>query len=95
MFEDTPPRRKNDLAGLTRVPAKLHLRPGERRTVTFSLHTHQLGYYDVTMRYAVHPGMVELLIGNSSRNLPLRAQLEIVGRRTEVDKVFFSKTNER
>ena len=85
------PRPMLELKGFRRI----HLRPGERRTVTFSLHTHQLGYYDVTMRYAVHPGMVELLIGNSSRNLPLRAQLEIVGRRTEVDKVFFSKTNER
>jgi hypothetical protein len=43
------------------------------------LHTHQLGYYDGGGHYAVHPGVVEVLIGTSSQNLPLDGRFEIVG----------------
>jgi beta-glucosidase len=57
---------------------------------TFTLHTHQLGYYDEGMHYAVHPGPVEVLVGRSSQDLPLAGCFEIVGKRTQVDKVFFS-----
>jgi beta-glucosidase len=65
--------------------------------VTFVLHTHQLGYYDQAMRYAVHPGTVEVLVGHASDHLPLSGQFEIVGQRTEEDssKVFFSQAHER
>jgi len=69
---------------------RIHLLPGECKTVTFTLHTHQLGYYDESMRYAVHPGTIELLVGSSSQQLPLSGRFEIVGERAEVGKVFFS-----
>lgn len=84
---DAPvPRPIKELKGFRRI----HLEAGERRTVTFTLHTHHLGYYDEDMRYAVHPGPVAILIGRSSQDLPLAGHFEIVGERSEVDKVFFS-----
>jgi len=66
---------------------RIRLGPGERKTVTFTLHTHQLGHYDEGERYVVDPGTVELWVGSLSQNLPLAS------RRTQVDKVFFSPVN--
>jgi beta-glucosidase len=84
----TVPRPIKELKGFKRIT----LEPGERKTVTFALHTHQLGYYDETNQYAVHPGTVAVMVGNASDHLPLTDQFEIVGQRTDVgtDKVFFS-----
>jgi beta-glucosidase len=83
----TVPRPSKELKGFKRI----HLGPGERKTVTFTLHSHQLGYYDEDMRYAAHPGPVEVLVGRSSQDLPLADRFEIVGKRTQVNKVFFSR----
>jgi beta-glucosidase len=81
----TMPQPIKELKGFKRI----HLEPGECKTVTFTLHTHQLGYYDEGMRYTVHPGTVEALVGSSSRNLPLAGRFEIAGQR-RVSKVFSS-----
>jgi beta-glucosidase len=71
----TVPRPSKELRDFKRA----HLEPGEYKAVTFMLHTHQLGYYDGEGHYAVHPGVVEVLIGTSSQNLPLDGRFEIVG----------------
>jgi beta-glucosidase len=83
----TVPRPIKELKGFQRIT----LGPGECKTVTFLLHTHQIGYYDESMCYTVWPGMVEVMVGNWSQNLPLIGQFEIVGERAEVSKVFFSQ----
>jgi beta-glucosidase len=85
----TVPRPIQELKGFERIT----LEPGERKTVAFTMDTRLLGYHDEAMRYAVVPGVVEVLIGNSSRQLPLAGQFEIVGQSTEVgdEKVFFSQ----
>ncbi|MBC7227410.1 MAG: glycoside hydrolase family 3 C-terminal domain-containing protein [Thermoflexales bacterium] len=72
---------------------RLHLQPGERKTVVFTLHTHQLGLYDESGRYMVWPGIVDIMVGRSSRDLPLTGMVEIAGRPVDVghDKVFFSR----
>ncbi len=82
-----------ELKGFKRIT----LQPGKRKTVTFTLHTHQLGYYDEAVRYVVQPGTVEVMIGNSSKHLPLSGQFEIVGQRASVGsaKVFFSQVQEK
>jgi beta-glucosidase len=85
--EATVPRPIKELKGFKRIS----LQPGERKMVTFVLHTHQLGYYDEAMRYAVHPGTVEVLVGNSSQHLPLSGSFVITGSQTEVDKVYLSQ----
>lgn len=83
------PRPIRELKGFRRI----HLRPGERRTVTFRVHTGLLGYHDDNLRHAVHPGPVDLLIGDSSEHLPLQVRVGIVGPRTECDRVFFSEAS--
>lgn len=82
------PRLNQELRGFARV----NLEPGERKTVTFTLFVNQLTAYEDEMIAAVKPGMVEVLVGNSSANLPLRAAFEIVGSPVDVakEKVFFS-----
>jgi beta-glucosidase len=87
--EATVPRPIKELKDFRRV----RLEPGESKTVTFGLHTHQIGYYDETLHYAVHPGVVEVFVGRSSQDLPLCGRFKIVGRQTEVGKVFFSQVS--
>ena len=82
--DSTVPRPIRELKGFRRIS----LEPGECKTVSFGLHTHQLGYYDEELQYAVHPGMVEVQVGTSSQNLPLAGQFKIVGTRTRVSKVL-------
>lgn len=87
---DAPdPRPIKELKGFQRV----HLRPGERKTVVFTLHTHQLGLYDESGRYMVWPGTVDIMVGPSSRDLPLAGAVEIAGQPVDVahTKVFFSR----
>lgn len=87
---DAPdPRPIKELKGFQRI----HLLPGERKTVVFTLHTHQLGLYDRGGHYIVWPGTVEIMVGRSSNDLPLAGKIEIVGKPTDVthSKVFFSQ----
>jgi beta-glucosidase len=87
------PRPIKELKGFKRIS----LEPGDRKTVTFVLHTHLLGYYDEAICYTVHPGAVDLMVGNASDHLPLSGRFEIVGQRPEVDNVqiFFSQVQEK
>jgi beta-glucosidase len=56
----TPPVRQ--LAGFERV----HLEPGETRTLTFRLGASQLGFWNQAMRYVVEPGTFDVWAGGSS-----------------------------
>ncbi len=82
------PRPIKELKGFVRVT----LQPGERRTVTFTLYANQLGVYDEAMTYALQPGIVDVMVGSSSRDLPLSGTFEIVGQTAGIreDRVFFS-----
>jgi beta-glucosidase len=82
------PRPLKELKGFKRIS----LRPGECQTVTFTLYVNQLSVYDEALLAAVHPGRVEVMVGNSSASLPLRGAFEIVGPPAGVsnEKVFFS-----
>jgi beta-glucosidase len=70
---------------------RIHLGPGESKSVTFTLHSRQLGYHDDEVRYAVHPGRMKVSVGGSSQDLPLAGQVEITGERTKVERVFFGQ----
>ena len=62
------PRPLRDLRGFQRV----HLEPGETRTVTLSLPVDYLSYWDVDAdRWAVEPGPVQLQVGASSSDIRL------------------------
>jgi beta-glucosidase len=67
------PRPIKELKGFKRIT----LEPGERRLVTFLLHTHQLSCCDEAMRCGVWPGTVQVTVGSSSQHLPLIGSFEI------------------
>jgi beta-glucosidase len=63
---------------------RLHLEAGECRTVAFSLSTDQLAYVDAGMRRVVEAGTVRILVGRSSADLPLSAEVALVGPTVEL-----------
>lgn len=64
-----------ELRGFKRV----HLDPGERKRVVFTLPVELLAYYDAAMHLAVEPATVHVMVGNSSAHLPLRASVRLTG----------------
>lgn len=84
-----PPRPIKELKGFKRIT----LEPGECKTVIFTLFVNQLAVFDEELISAVHPGKVEVMVGDSSSNLPLNGAFEVVGQPAAVlgDKVFFSQ----
>jgi beta-glucosidase len=74
---------------------KVWLDPGEAAEIAFTLSSNQLGHYDRTMRYVVEPGPLALQIGSSSRDIRLKAKLEITGgqpREMLKERAFFAKS---
>jgi beta-glucosidase len=64
-----------ELIGFQRVA----LEPGERRTVVFSIHAEQFSFTDVDYRRVIEPGRINLYVGRSANDLPLRTSIEIAG----------------
>src|SRR5205085_3434496 len=62
------------LAGFRRVS----LKPGEARTVEFSLTAKELGLYNKDMKFVVEPGKFRVFIGGSSVG-GLEAEFEVAG----------------
>ncbi len=59
--------------------ARVELGPGESRRVRFEVHTDRLSFTGRTYERVVEPGFVEVMVGRSSADIVLRAQLELVG----------------
>nr|MBA2382731.1 fibronectin type III-like domain-contianing protein [Chloroflexota bacterium] len=64
-----------ELCGFRRI----HLAAGECRTVAFELSTEQVAHRDAHHRRVVEPGTVRIHVGHSSAELPLSAELQLVG----------------
>ncbi len=63
-----------ELKGFTRVD----LQPGESKTVTITLARNDLAYWDPnSKKWTLTPGAYTVLVGDSSRQLPVRADLEL------------------
>jgi beta-glucosidase len=73
--EATVARPVRELRGFRRV----HLAPGECRTLAFTLSTEQLSYVGADLRRVVEPGRVSVQVGASSADLPLAAELLLRG----------------
>jgi beta-glucosidase len=57
---------------------KVMLQPGETKTVTFALDPRAFSYWDVkTDHWKIDPGEFSIFVGDSSRNLPLQAPLQM------------------
>jgi beta-glucosidase len=72
---DTSAKRpKEQLAGFERI----HLRPGEQKTVSFPLPAEQLAWWDSDKEmFVVKPGEVDALVGSSSADIRQKAQFQI------------------
>ena len=46
--------------------ARVHLAPGETRTVRFVMDASKFAYWRADMTYGVEPGTVEIMVGGSS-----------------------------
>ncbi|HSL33590.1 MAG TPA: glycoside hydrolase family 3 N-terminal domain-containing protein [Candidatus Limnocylindrales bacterium] len=73
--EATVARPVRELRGFRR----LHLAPGQCRTVAFRLSTEQFSYVGADLRRVVEPGRVSVQVGSSSVDLPLTAELLLRG----------------
>ena len=58
---------------------RLHLQPGETRTVTFTLHASQFAFYGADMALIVEPGEIQIMVGASSEDIRLTETLTVVG----------------
>jgi beta-glucosidase len=78
-----------ELKGFQRVS----LKPGESKTITFTVPVKLLAFYDRDMRYVVEPGTFEVMIGNSAANIQCRGAFEVVGDAADVlsPKPFFTQ----
>ena len=56
---------------------RLHLQPGEKRTVQFTLHPDDLELLDASMHWRVEPGDFEVCIGTSSEDIKLTKQFTL------------------
>lgn len=89
----------DEVAALTRPTQELkgfcrvHLQPGEKRTVTFTLEADLLGYTGPGMRTILEPGAFKIMIGNAADNILLTGSIGVTGKTIEIEasKKFFSK----
>lgn len=83
---------RTDGASVTRPVKELRgfqsveLGPGQRARVTFTLPVELLAYYDAGMQLAVEPADVQVMVGNSSQNLPLRGAFTLTGPPRHLDR---------
>ena len=87
--EASVPRPIKQLVGFQRV----NLQAGEKKTITFEVAVNQLGFYNQDIDFVVEPGTIEMMVGSSSADLPLKTKLEITGEITKIyhNKKFLSK----
>lgn len=71
-----------ELKGFQRVT----LQPNECVTVSFTLHMHQLAFYDIDMQQVIEPGIVEVMVGNSSQSIHTNGQFKIAGEKVAIAK---------
>ncbi|WP_080779790.1 beta-glucosidase [Chryseobacterium phocaeense] len=56
---------------------KIYLNPGESRQLTIQVPVRDLQFLDEDMKWTVEKGTYRIMVGNSSRNLPLKQNIEI------------------
>ena len=57
---------------------RIHLDPGTKQTVSFTLNVSQLSYYDVNRHdFVTDPGVFNILVGSSSADIRLKTALQV------------------
>ena len=72
-MESTLPRPVKELKGFTKV----NLKPGESTEVTIPLDESSFSYFDPEKGWTLEPGDFEILVGPSSRQLPLHSTINV------------------
>jgi len=70
------------LAAYTKVP----LEPGQKRTITFGLHTDLMSFTGLELKRIVEPGAMRVAVGVSSEDLPLQQNFRLVGDIREISE---------
>ena len=68
---------EKNLRGFERV----HLQPGETKSVKFTLTPEDLALWDRNMHFIVEPGVFRVMVGSASEDIRLNGEFEIVGSR--------------
>ena len=56
---------------------RIHLPPGETKTVTFILKPDDLALWDRQMRFVIEPGKFKVMVGSGSEDIRLNREFEI------------------
>nr|WP_280696003.1 fibronectin type III-like domain-contianing protein [Chryseobacterium sp. H1D6B] len=56
---------------------KVYLKPGESKQITIEVPVEELKFLDEKMNWVIENGTYRILVGNSSKNLPLKRNIEI------------------
>ena len=56
---------------------RIHLQPGETKTVTFILKPDDLALWDRQMRFVIEPGKFKVMVGSGSEDIRLNGEFEI------------------
>jgi beta-glucosidase len=67
---------------------RIELNAGEAKNVIIELNMAHLAFYDRHMNYVVEPGVICIMVGSSSEDIRLSAEIEIVGTVQGVEQVF-------
>ncbi|WP_211297552.1 glycoside hydrolase family 3 N-terminal domain-containing protein [Jejuia pallidilutea] len=62
------------LRGFERVP----LKPGETKSINFTLQPDDLAIFDKNMNWTIEPGYFEVLVGSSSEDIKLKTRFEVM-----------------
>lgn len=57
---------------------RISLKPGETKTVSFTLHPQELGIWDINNKFTVEPGRFTIMIGRSSKDIRLTGCFNVV-----------------
>jgi beta-glucosidase len=81
------PRPVKELKGY----ARLTLKPGEARRVTFILPANMLAFYDTSLNLVLEPGEIQVMLGSSSEDIRLSGRFEIAGdHKTKITRCEFT-----
>ncbi|MDF2831644.1 MAG: beta,3-glucosyltransferase [Chryseobacterium indoltheticum] len=56
---------------------KVYLKPGESKQITIEVPVKELQFLDSKMKWIVEKGTYRIMVGNSSKNLPLKKNIEV------------------
>lgn len=69
------PRPVKELKGFARIP----LKPGESKRVTFHLPVNQMAYYNDDLDLVLEPGTFKVMVGSSSEDIRLEGEFRVSG----------------